>query len=34
MHSTENRRMLLEEFSRLGYRFVDCDEQHVLALPQ
>jgi len=34
MHSTENRRMLLEEFSRLGYRCVDCDEQHVLALPQ
>lgn len=34
MHSDANRRALLEQFSRLGYRCVDCDEHHVLALPQ
>jgi FkbM family methyltransferase len=34
LHSDENRRTLLEEFSRAGYRCQPCDENHVLALPQ
>jgi FkbM family methyltransferase len=34
MHSEENRRTLVEEFSRLGYVCKALDETHVLALPQ
>jgi FkbM family methyltransferase len=34
MHSEENRSILVENFSQLGYRCVDCDERHVLAVPQ
>ncbi len=34
MHSGENRRILLHELSALGYRCLDCDATHVLALPQ
>jgi len=34
MHSGENRRVLVEEFSRLGYACTDCDDRHVLAVPQ
>jgi len=33
MHSAENHRVLLEEFTRLGYACESVDEQHVLALP-
>jgi FkbM family methyltransferase len=34
MHSDENRRILVEEFSRLGYVCKAPDETHVLALPR
>lgn len=34
MHSEENRRILLDEFSRFGYACKDCGDRHVLALPQ
>lgn len=34
MHSEENRGLLVEEFSRLGYICTRCDESHVLALPK
>jgi FkbM family methyltransferase len=34
MHSEENRRFLLEEFSRFRYLCKELDENHVLALPQ
>lgn len=34
MHSPENQRVLLEQFSALGYRCRGLDETHVLALPQ
>jgi FkbM family methyltransferase len=34
MHSDENRRVLLEEFARIGYTCKSLDEHHVLALPQ
>jgi FkbM family methyltransferase len=34
MHSEENRRILLEEFSRHGYDCQSCGEHHVLALPR
>lgn len=34
MHSDENRRILLEEMSRLGYACENCGENHVLALPK
>ena len=34
MHSDENRRVLLEEFSRCSYTCESIDEQHVLALPE
>ena len=34
MHSGDNQRALVAEFSRLGYLCIDCDEHHVLALPQ
>jgi FkbM family methyltransferase len=34
LHSEENRRTLLEEFSRLGYACELCDENHILALPK
>ena len=34
MHSEENRRILLEELSRIGYACKTCGENHVLALPQ
>jgi len=34
MHSDENRRVLLEDFARLGYTSKLIDENHVLALPQ
>jgi len=34
MHGDDKRLTLVDEFSRLGYRCVDCDERHVLALPQ
>jgi FkbM family methyltransferase len=34
MHSQENRRFLLHEFSRFRYACKDLDESHVLALPQ
>jgi FkbM family methyltransferase len=32
MHSAENRRILLDEFARLGYRCEPCGENHILAL--
>jgi FkbM family methyltransferase len=34
MHSGENRRILSDEFSRLGYVCRDCGERHVLASPR
>ena len=34
MHSEENRRTLLDEFSRQGYDCKSCGEHHVLALPR
>jgi FkbM family methyltransferase len=34
MHSEENRRNLLDEFSRLGCVCKDCGERHILALPR
>ena len=34
MHSEENHRVLVEEFSRLGYACRPCGTNHVLALPQ
>jgi FkbM family methyltransferase len=34
MHSEENRRVLLEEFARVGYKCSPCSETHVLALPE
>jgi FkbM family methyltransferase len=33
MHSEENRRVLVDEFSRIGYACRASDETHVLALP-
>lgn len=33
MHSEENQRILLEEFSRLGYICKPCGTNHILALP-
>jgi FkbM family methyltransferase len=33
MHSAENRRVLTEQFSRLGYNCQPCGENHILALP-
>jgi FkbM family methyltransferase len=33
-HSEENRRVLVEEFSRLSYRYEPCGTGHILALPQ
>ncbi len=34
MHSEENHRLLLEEFSRFGYTCKPCGTNHILALPQ
>jgi FkbM family methyltransferase len=34
MHSEENQRVLLEEFSQLGYSCKPCGTNHILALPQ
>ena len=34
MHGEENRRILLEEFSRFGYICRACGKDHVLALPK
>jgi FkbM family methyltransferase len=34
MHSEENHRLLLQEFSRLGYTCKPCGTNHILALPQ
>jgi len=34
MHSEENQRVLVEEFSRLGYSSKPCGTNHILALPQ
>ncbi len=34
MHSEENRRILVDEFSRLGYACKPCGEHHVLALQE
>ena len=34
MHSDENQRILLEEFSRLRYSCTPCGANHILALPQ
>ncbi len=34
MHSEENRRILVDEFSRSGYACTETDENHVLALPR
>ena len=34
IHSEQNGQILLDEFSRAGYRCKRCDENHVLALPQ
>ncbi len=34
MHGEEQRRVLTEEFGRLGYGCTNCDDRHVLALPQ
>jgi hypothetical protein len=34
MHGEENRRTLLDQFSRSGYRCSECGERHILALSQ
>lgn len=34
MHSDENRRVLIDELSRVGYTCKPCGENHVLALPE
>jgi FkbM family methyltransferase len=34
IHSNEIRRLVLQDFSALGYRCHDCDPNHILALPQ
>jgi FkbM family methyltransferase len=34
LHSDEIRRDMLREFSAQGYRCLDCDPTHILALPQ
>ncbi|HKV26043.1 MAG TPA: FkbM family methyltransferase [Candidatus Acidoferrum sp.] len=34
MHSEENHRILLEEFTRLGYNCTACGTNHILALPR
>jgi hypothetical protein len=34
MHSDENQRILLEEFSRFRYSCTPCGANHILALPQ
>jgi len=34
MHSEENHKILLEEFSRFGYACKPCGTNHILALPQ
>lgn len=34
MHSEENQRLLLEEFSRFGYACKPCGTNHILALPR
>ncbi|HMD41193.1 MAG TPA: FkbM family methyltransferase [Candidatus Acidoferrum sp.] len=34
MHSEENNRILIEEFSRLGYNCKACGAGHILALPE
>jgi FkbM family methyltransferase len=34
MHSDENRRILVDELTGMGYLWTLCDESHVLALPQ
>ena len=34
MHSEENQRIILEEFSRFGYASEPCGTNHLLALPQ
>ena len=34
MHSDENQRLLLEEFSRFRYSCTPCGANHILALPQ
>jgi FkbM family methyltransferase len=34
IHSEENRRVLLDEFVRLGYACTNCGDRHLLALPQ
>jgi FkbM family methyltransferase len=34
MHSDENRRLVIEELSRYGYDWTDCDDWHVLARPK
>lgn len=34
MHSEENHRILLEEFSRIGYISKPCGTNHILALPR
>jgi len=34
MHSDENQRILLEEFSRFRYNCTPCGANHILALPQ
>jgi len=34
MHSDENQRILLEEFSRFRYSCTPCGVNHILALPQ
>ncbi len=33
MHSEENRRILVDEFTSAGYKCAPCDESHVLAIP-
>jgi FkbM family methyltransferase len=34
MHSEENRRTLIDEFTKIGYACKPCGENHVLALPK
>ena len=34
LHGDEIRRIVLQDFSSLGYRCHDCDPTHILALPQ
>jgi len=34
MHNEENRRILLQEFSRIGYHCTPCSSNHIVAIPE